>query len=199
LLGLCPDELTSSKGASSTSLRSPTGRHGASRRRNRSGRGDEELRRAARELLARKRHERGDEPPHEPHELAILTDYYANQYGWTRERIETEDFWLIVRDYPESIRRREALKKLDDAYHQMLIRGPEGEQEVRNEKGNLVKGGNTVSFLGYQAYLRRLMGAAGLIDPEVEEIVEEQKRLDRKFTKIERFFGMAQQISGKKP
>jgi len=81
----------------------------------------------------------------------------------------------------------------------MLIRGPEGEQEVRNEKGNLVKGCNTVSFLGYQAYLRRLMGAAGLIDPEVEEIVEEQKRLDRKFTKIERFFGMAQQISGKKP
>ena len=78
----------------------------------------------------------------------------------------------------------------------MLIRGPEGQQEVRDERGNLVKGGNSVKFLGYEEYLRKLMGDAGLIDPELEEIVAEQKRLNAKFAKIERFFGVAKKVKG---
>lgn len=72
----------------------------------------------------------------------------------------------------------------------MQVRGPEGEQEVRDEKGNLVKGGNSVTFRGYRQYVRELLAEAGVIDPEVEAKVDEWRETDRKMARLERFFGM---------
>lgn len=73
----------------------------------------------------------------------------------------------------------------------MQTRGPEGEQEVRDEKGKRVSGGMSVKFVGHQQYIRELMGEAGLIDPELEEIVDKLKGVEASMRKLERFFGMA--------
>lgn len=49
----------------------------------------------------------------------------------------------------------------------------------------------TVRFIGYQAYARELLAIAGLVDPEVEALVEQQVALDRKMDRLARFFGAA--------
>jgi len=68
-------------------------------------------------------------------------------------------------------------------------RGPEGEQDVRDEKGKPVTGGMRVAFVGYRAYVRELLGEAGVIDPELEAIVDELKKQEAGMNKLERFFG----------
>ena len=71
-----------------------------------------------------------------------------------------------------------------------MIRGPEGEQDVRDEKGRRVKGGPKVKFVGYQQYVDALMIDAGLkrAEPTIEEKV---KKADADWAKLERFFGAA--------
>lgn len=71
----------------------------------------------------------------------------------------------------------------------MLTRGPEGEQAVRDEKGKPVTGGMRVDYVAFKRYTRELMAAAGLIDLEVELLVDEAKRVDAGFAKIERRLG----------
>lgn len=63
--------------------------------------------------------------------------------------------------------------------HQVAIRGPEGEQEVRDEKGKLATGGMRVKFTGYQEYVRELMAEAGLIDLELEKMIAEVRKAER--------------------
>lgn len=65
--------------------------------------------------------------------------------------------------------------------HQVAVRGPEGEQEVRDEKGKPVEGGHRVKFVGYQEYVRGLMADAGLIDLELEKLVQQLKDVDRRW------------------
>lgn len=62
---------------------------------------------------------------------------------------------------------------------------------MRDEKGKLVTSKQTVDFVAYKAYVRELMSEAGLIDPELEEIVDELKRVEANMSKLERFFGSA--------
>lgn len=71
----------------------------------------------------------------------------------------------------------------------MKTRGPEGEQVVRDEKGKLVKSEMSVDYVGFNEYVQQLLAEAGLIDPEVERLVKEWKRVDEGMAKIERFFG----------
>lgn len=96
-----------------------------------------------------------------------------------------------MRDLPAAARRREALERLADAQHAVLTRGPEGEQEVRDKDGKLVRSEQTVDFIGYKAYVRDLMAQAGLIDPELEAVVERLKKVEAGMAKMERFFGRA--------
>lgn len=70
----------------------------------------------------------------------------------------------------------------------MQVRGPEGEQSVRDEKGNPVRGGMRVDYVGYRQYVRELMSEAGLIDLELEARVDEIKKVDRNIEKLELFF-----------
>lgn len=49
----------------------------------------------------------------------------------------------------------------------------------------------SVRFIGYQAYARELLVQAGLVDPEVEALVDQQVELDRKMARLSRFFGAA--------
>jgi len=78
---------------------------------------------------------------------------------------------------------------LTDAIHQVETRGPEGEQDVKDEKGKPVKSGMRVAYTGYRAYIRKLMGEAGLIDVELEAIVDQLVDTDRKMNRIERVMG----------
>ena len=59
---------------------------------------------------------------------------------------------------------------------------------MRDEKGNRVKGGVRVEYRGYRQYTRSLLSDAGLIDLELEERVEEAKRVERNIMKLELFF-----------
>src|SRR5690606_3126238 len=118
------------RGAAEAAIRELQGHRGdSSGASSRPDSGDEEVRAAARELLARERHSRGDGPT-EPEPDAVLLDYYASRYGWDWRTGELTDFWWVVRDLPAAARRREALERLADAQHAVLTRGPEGEQEV---------------------------------------------------------------------
>lgn len=54
-----------------------------------------------------------------------------------------------------------------------------------------MKGGHSVEFIGYKEYVRELLTQAGLVDPELEAIVDELKRVDDNMRKLERFFGSA--------
>lgn len=47
----------------------------------------------------------------------------------------------------------------------------------------------TVDFIGYKAYVRDLMAQAGLIDLELEAVVERLKKVEAGMAKMERFFG----------
>lgn len=71
----------------------------------------------------------------------------------------------------------------------MHTRGPEGESVTRDERGNVVKSQHTVEFRGYRAYVRELLAEAGVIDPEVEAIVDAQRDLDRKMERLAKRFG----------
>jgi len=86
---------------------------------------------------------------------------------------------LIHRDYPEAIQRREALERYRDAVHQVQVAGPEGEQDVKDEHGKPVKSGMRIKYVGFQRYTRELLDEAGVIDKEVEDLVDEWERLDR--------------------
>ena len=46
-----------------------------------------------------------------------------------------------------------------------------------------------VAYTGYRAYIRKLMGEAGLIDVELEAIVDQLVDTDRKMNRIERVMG----------
>lgn len=70
-----------------------------------------------------------------------------------------------------------------------MIRGPEGEQESRDEKGKRIKGGIRTEYKGYQAYLERLQLVALGASPREVELVEEMKRLDATFDGLAKFFG----------
>lgn len=71
-----------------------------------------------------------------------------------------------------------------------MIRGPEGEQDVRDKKGQPVKDGHKVRFIGYQQYIDQLMIDAGLKPPE-PTIEERIQKADAGWAKLERFFGAA--------
>lgn len=46
-----------------------------------------------------------------------------------------------------------------------------------------------VAYTGYRAYIRKLMGEAGLIDVELEEIVDQLVETERKMNRLERTMG----------
>jgi hypothetical protein len=61
----------------------------------------------------------------------------------------------------------------------VLIRGPEGEQKVWDEKGKRVKAGRArTEYVGYESYIQHLKAEAGEIDLELEKAVEEIRRND---------------------
>lgn len=60
---------------------------------------------------------------------------------------------------------------------------------MRDDKGKIVKSSQSVDYVGFREYVRALMSEAGLIDPELEELVDELKRVERNMSKLERFFG----------
>jgi hypothetical protein len=76
-------------------------------------------------------------------------------------------------------RRRRALARLEAAHHEVLIRGPEGEQKSWDEKGKLQRAGRSrTEFIGYQHYLDALKEEAGLLDRRIEKVIEEIRRND---------------------
>lgn len=95
----------------------------------------------------------------------------------------------MVRDIPEARRRRIASERFADALHETMIRGPEGEQESRDEKGKRIKSGIRTEYKGYQEYLERLQLVSLGASPREVELAEEMKRLESTFDNLARFFG----------
>ena len=50
-------------------------------------------------------------------------------------------------------------------------------------------GGMRVTYKGYRHYVRQLQGEAGLVDVELEDMVDKLRDTDRKMTKLERVMG----------
>lgn len=48
-----------------------------------------------------------------------------------------------------------------------------------------------MDFLGYKEYVRDLMAEAGLIDPEVEALVQKMRKADAGWERLERAYGAA--------
>ena len=48
-----------------------------------------------------------------------------------------------------------------------------------------------VSFVGFERYRKHLLIDAGVLDPDVEAIVEKQRELDEKMERLARFLGAA--------
>lgn len=109
----------------------------------------------------------------------MIYDFYAAEYGWLPSQVDEEDYWLIAEDLVFATMRRHAKAKLDNARHEVMIRGPEGEQTHYDKDGKRVKAGSArTDFKGFEKYTRELEIKAGLVDPEVERLAQELKRAD---------------------
>lgn len=74
--------------------------------------------------------------------------------------------------------RRRAVAKLRDAEHEVLIRGPEGEQVHYDERGRRTKSKARTEYPGFKRYMRQLEIEAALVDPEVEKLAEDLQKAD---------------------
>lgn len=84
------------------------------------------------------------------------------------------------------------MRRLDDAGHDVLTRGPEGDQVHYDEKGKRVKSKARVEYNGFEKYLYELRVAAGLVDPEVEKLAEDLQKSDD-------FWGEMPPLEGNEP
>jgi hypothetical protein len=71
------------------------------------------------------------------------------------------------------------MERIEAAQHEVLIRGPEGEQKSWDEKGKLIRAGKArTEYVGYERYLTHLRVEAGDVDPDVEKLAQEIRRND---------------------
>lgn len=68
--------------------------------------------------------------------------------------------------------------KLDALEHEVLTRGPEGDQVHYDDKGKRVRTKARVEYLGFQEHRKALLIEAGLLDQRVELVAEELRRSD---------------------
>lgn len=56
-------------------------------------------------------------------------------------------------------------------------------------KGKVEKSETTVDYIGWHKEIRRLAAEAGLIDPELEAVVDKLTKAEAQFTKLKGLFG----------
>ncbi len=92
---------------------------------------------------------------------------------------------------PEASRRRNSAKLLEDARHNIMSSGPQGEQVHYDERGNPVTGGGSIEFRGYELYedILERMSEGEIVTKETLDQEKQIKETKRKVKRLVGFFG----------